>query len=221
MSPTCITPSLTPWEPAHTMSTVMQFMTSIMSGIMKLMARLVKSWVSMRSREASSKRSSSWSWRPKARMGMTPSSISRATRFTRSTNFCIFLNFGMVRPMSTPTTAHTAMTATPMAHSRPVWVASTRMTATTPMMGAMSTMRMKRVAAIWICWMSLVQRVMRDAWLNFPTSAGEKCMTRSKVWRRRSRAMVQAVWEATAPVRMVATSETAHRPNILSDMLAR
>ena len=80
---------------------------------------------------------------------------------------------------------------------------------------------MNSVVAIWICWMSFVQRVMSDAWLNLPTSAGEKCMTWSNVLRRRSRAMVQAVWEATAPVRIVATRLTAHRPNILSDMEAR
>ena len=60
MSPTCMTPSLTPWLPAQTMRTVTQFMTNIMSGIMKLMARFVNSWVSMRSRLAPSKRSSSW-----------------------------------------------------------------------------------------------------------------------------------------------------------------
>jgi len=41
MLPTCITPSDTPCAPNQTISTVMQFMTSIMSGIIKLMARLV------------------------------------------------------------------------------------------------------------------------------------------------------------------------------------
>ena len=69
--------------------------------------------------------------------------------------------------------------------------------------------------------MSFVQRVMSEAWLNLPTSAGEKRMTRSKVLRRRSRAMVQAVCEATAPVRMVAMSDTAQRPNIFAVMEAR
>ena len=41
MLPTCITPSDTPCAPNQTISTVTQFMTSIMSGIIKLMARLV------------------------------------------------------------------------------------------------------------------------------------------------------------------------------------
>ena len=85
MSPTCRTPSATPWLPNHTISTVTQFMTNMRSGIMKLIARLVNSCVSMRSRLAPSKRSSSWACCPKARIGMMPSSISRATRFTRST----------------------------------------------------------------------------------------------------------------------------------------
>ena len=136
MSPTCMTPSETPRAPNHTMRMVTQFITSIMSGIMKLMERLVNSCVSMSSRLASSKRPSSWACRPKARMGMRPSSISRATRFTRSMSRCMRLKRGMVRPTSTPTTAHTEMTATPMVHSRPVEVWTTRITATTPMIGA-------------------------------------------------------------------------------------
>ena len=69
--------------------------------------------------------------------------------------------------------------------------------------------------------MSLVQRVMSEAWLNLPTSAGEKRITLLKVSRRRSRAMEQAVREATAPVRMVATSDTRHRPNIVVAMRPR
>ena len=57
----------------------------------------------------------------------------------------------MVRPMSTPTTAETAMMATAMVHSKPVWLARTRMTATMPMTGAIRHMRINKVAAIWIC----------------------------------------------------------------------
>ena len=60
MSPTCMTPSATPWEPNHTIITVTQFMTNISRGIMKLIARLVKSCVPMSSVLAVSKRASSW-----------------------------------------------------------------------------------------------------------------------------------------------------------------
>ena len=52
---------------------------------------------------------------------------------------------------------------------------------------------MNIVTAIWICWMSLVQRVMSDAWENLLTSAGEKRMTFANASRRRSRAIVAAV----------------------------
>ena len=62
---------------------------------------------------------------------------------------------------------------------------------------------------------------MSEAWLNLPTSAGEKCITLLKVSRRRSRAMEQAVRDATAPVRMVATSDTRHSPNIVVAMRLR
>ena len=131
------------------------------------------------------------------------------------------LNLGIVRPMSTPTTADTAITATPMVHSSPVEVASTRSTATTPMMGAMSTRRMNMVAAIWTCWTSLVQRVMSEAWLKRFTSAGEKRITWSNAWRRRSRAMVAAVCDAMAPMNTVAARLTRHRPNIVAAVRVR
>ena len=54
----------------------------------------------------------------------------------------------------------------------------------------------ENVGAMLLCSQSEVQRVISDAWLNLPTSAGEKCMTLLNVLRRRSRAMVQAVCEA-------------------------
>ena len=95
MSPTCIVPTATPWAPNQTIATVARFMTSVSAGIMRIMARFTKSCVCMRSRDTPSNFSSSWSSLPKARMLMTPSSISRATRFTRSTKDCIFLKRGI------------------------------------------------------------------------------------------------------------------------------
>ncbi len=58
-SPVCSVPPPTAPAPNHTMATEVRFITSIMEGIMKAMARLVNSWVRMRRREASSKRASS------------------------------------------------------------------------------------------------------------------------------------------------------------------
>ena len=123
--------------------------------------------------------------------------------------------------MSRPTTAHTAMSATPMVHSRPVEVATTRITATTPMMGASITRRSSMTTAIWICWMSLVQRVMSEACENRLTSAGEKRMTWAYVSWRRSRAMLAAVREAMAPTATLMRRPTRQSPNMRAAVLAR
>ena len=55
----------------------------------------------------------------------------------------------------------------------PVGVDSTRIMAPMPMQGAKSTMRRHMTVIIWICWISLVARVMSDAVENFSISAGE------------------------------------------------
>ena len=60
MSPACMAPAATPCEPNHTMATVATFITSIMRGIMRVMARFTKSCASRRSPDAASKRLSSW-----------------------------------------------------------------------------------------------------------------------------------------------------------------
>ena len=51
-------------------------------------------------------------------------------------------------------------------------------------------------STIWICWMSFVARVMRDASENAPISAGENDRTRSYTSWRRSRATLAAVRDA-------------------------
>ena len=75
---------------------------------------------------------------------------------------------------------------------------------------------MKSVAVIWSCWMSLVHRVMSEAWENLLTSAGEKDMTLRKVSRRRSRAMVDAVRDAMAPTATAQASPTRQSANIVA-----
>ncbi len=66
-------------------------MMRVIKGIMATMARLVNSWVPIRSRLALSKRASSKASRLKARTGMMPVRISRLTRFSRSTSVCMLL----------------------------------------------------------------------------------------------------------------------------------
>ena len=82
-------------------------------------------------------------------------------------------NLGMVTPMSTPMAIAMAAMATTRIHSMPVGVASTRTTAPMPMHGANSTMRRHMTQIIWICWMSLVARVMSEALEKRFISAGE------------------------------------------------
>lgn len=113
------------------MATEVRFITSIMVGIMKAMARLVNSWVSRSLREAASKRFSSKPSRLKARTTDRPFSISRATRFTRSMSVCMILNRGSVKRNRTAMTAKTMATASTTIH--PNWGLVT-MTMTTPPM---------------------------------------------------------------------------------------
>ena len=111
-------------------------MISVMPGIMKVMVRLVNSWVFIRSLLAASKRSSSNFSRLNARMGMMPVKISRLTRFSRSTSFCMILNLGMATCISTNTSASSSATASTMIQDRPVSVPATRTMPPMPRIGA-------------------------------------------------------------------------------------
>ena len=221
MSPARIAPAATPCEPNHTIATVATFITSIMSGIMSVIARLTNSCASRRSPDAASKRASSWSCRPKARMVMRPSSISRARRFTRSTSDCMTRKRGIVSEKSTETTPRTARSAAPTIQASPPPVPTTCTTATTPMTGANITMRSKITTRFWICCTSLVQRVISDDCEKRLTSAGEKDITLAKTSRRRSRATEAATRDATRPESVAATSEPTQKPSITRAMWPR
>ena len=221
MSPTRIAPAATPCEPNHTMATVAIFMTSIMIGIMSVIARFTNSCASRSSPDASSKRPSSWSCRPNARMVMRPSSISRVTRFTRSTSDCIALKRGIVSEKSTLTTPSTASSAAPTIQASPPPIVMTCTTATTPMTGANMTMRSMITIMFWICCTSLVQRVMSDDCENRLTSAGEKDSTFANTSRRRSRATAAATRDAMRPESVAAASDPTQKPSITSAMCPR
>ena len=114
----------------------MQFMIIIIRGIMKVITRLVNSWVLIRSLLAVSNLFSSNFSRLKARITGTPVSISLDTRFSRSTRDCIFLNFGMAICIRIKTTTEIAATATPMIQPSPVLVLATLTMPPIPMIGA-------------------------------------------------------------------------------------
>ena len=65
--------------------------------------------------------------------------------------------------------------------------------------GAYSTMRKSTTMTIWICWISLVPRVISDAAENFETSASLNSSTFANRRRRRFRAISAAVREARYP----------------------
>ena len=113
-SPVCRLPASMACPPNQMIPTDTRFMMSIMSGIMKVITRLVNSCVFIRRVLASSKRASSCCSRPNARMTGKPVSSSRDTRFTRSMSFCMILNFGMATFMSTPMITAMAATAAMM-----------------------------------------------------------------------------------------------------------
>ena len=111
-------------------------MMRVIKGIMATMARLVNSWVLIRSLLALSKRSSSNFSRLKARTGMMPVRISRLTRFRRSTRFCMILNFGMAMFIKKMMSSSRTATSSTMIHERPVLLLMTCSTPPMPRMGA-------------------------------------------------------------------------------------
>ncbi len=78
MSPTCICDWATSWAPTQMIRTVMPFMTSIMTGIITTMTRLMNRLTEVRSTLALSKRFSSNSCMLKARMTIMPDRFSRS-----------------------------------------------------------------------------------------------------------------------------------------------
>ena len=136
ISPTCMVPLSMALPPNQTISRLVPFMMRVIKGIMATMARLVNSWVLIRSLLALSKRSSSNFSRLKARTGMMPVRISRLTRFNRSTSFCMILNLGMATLIRKRMSNSRTATSSTMIQERPVLLFSTCSTPPMPRMGA-------------------------------------------------------------------------------------
>ena len=80
--------------------------------------------------------------------------------------------------------------------------------------GEYSTMRRTMTITIWICWISLVPRVIREAAENDWISASEKETTFSNRRSRKPRAVLAAVRDARKPTAMEAIIINAATPNI-------
>ena len=151
ISPTCISPLSIPWAPFHIISTEMPFITSIMTGIINVMARFTKRFVLVRSRFALSKRSSSYFCVLNARMTDRPVRISLITRLTLSTRLCMILNFGIATRNSTRMTRPISTTARPMIQDIDTLVWNTWMMPPMARIGAYSTIRSSITMISWIC----------------------------------------------------------------------
>ena len=214
MLPTCMVPASICLPPNQTISREVPFIIRVIKGIMAAITRLVNSWVRIRSVLAASKRASSCCSRLNARMGIMPVKISRDTRFSRSTSFCMILNLGMANCINTVISASNKATASTMIQVRLEPACATWMMPPMPRMGAYATMRSKITQVIWICCTSLVVRVMRDAVENLSVSEAEKLTTRRNTPRRRSRAMAAATREASSPTRTAAATINRVSPSI-------
>ena len=141
ISPTCIAPSLILCPPTHTIRTVIPFITSIIVGIINVMARLTNKFNFVRSLLALSKRSSSCFSVWNARITGSPVRISRLTRFSLSTMFCTILNFGITTMKSTATTMTISSTARPMIQNISTFVLDTFKIPPIAITGAYNTIR--------------------------------------------------------------------------------
>ena len=136
ISPTCMVPLSMALPPNQTMSRLVPFMIRVIKGIMATMARLVNSWVPIRSLLALSKRCSSNCSRLKARTGMMPVRISRLTRFSRSTSVCMILNLGMATLIRKRMSSSSKATSSTTIQERPERLPTTWSTPPMPRMGA-------------------------------------------------------------------------------------
>ncbi|CAM5288453.1 hypothetical protein SCALM49S_08644 [Streptomyces californicus] len=181
------------WAPNHTTATDDTLTTVITVGNISAISRPVATDTSVSSVFAPRNRFSSYPSRTKARMTRLPVICSRSTRFTPSSRSCMVRNSGRIlftiRPTETPSTGTTASSTAESGTSCP----SAMMMPPTHMIGA-DTIRVNASStSIWICWTSLVVRVISEGAPNRPSSRAEKDCTRSKTAARTSRPSAEAV----------------------------
>ena len=136
ISPTCSVDAATWCAPTQMMSTDKPFINSIITGIMITMMRLTKRLLLVRSTFALSKRSSSKFWVLKARMTMIPERASRVTRLSRSMRLWMRLKRGRATMNTVMINASSSPTPRPMIQVMEGLLATARMMAPTPMIGA-------------------------------------------------------------------------------------
>jgi hypothetical protein len=82
-------------------------------------------------------------------------------------------------------------------------------------------MRSSMTVMFWICWTSLVARVMSDAAENFCTSASENAMTRRYSLPRSSRPTPAPTREARSPMTEASTALASTNPIMVRPVRSR
>jgi hypothetical protein len=214
--PTWICPAPTRWPPNHSTAAVARCRIMVMTGNISTNREPMRTDTSVSSRLAAAKRRRSWSSRTKARTTRMPTICSRSTALIRSIRPCMSRKRGMSRPTSTPTAIPSTGTDTHTSQESP---ASSRRAITIPpahMMGA-ATMKLSPMStSIWICWTSLVPRVMRVGAPKPLTSREPKEPTCRCTARRRSRPVPIAARAAQYTAATAAATCRSATPSITS-----
>ena len=165
---------------------------------------------------ASAKRSTSERLRTKARMTRTPVICSRRTWLIRSIFACILRNSGTTLATTVPMKMAITGTATASSGESAAPSLTANITPPTLIIGAM-TMSVSAICTnSWICWMSLVFRVINEGVPKWSMSRAENAWTRENTAARMSAPAPIAVREA----QYTATTATAPRPRVMPSMTA-
>ena len=177
-APTWISPWSTRCPPNHSTAAVARCMIMLTTGNIRTNSAPMRSEISVRSWFARRKRSVSNGSFTNARTTRMPVICSRSTPLMPSRRSCMVRNHGMSLAISNPSITPITGMETHTSHDSP---ASSRRAMTIPPMHMMGAMTMKfsdiRVS-IWICWTSLVLRVISEGAPNWPTSRALNCPTR-------------------------------------------
>ena len=136
ISPTCIVPKSTWWDPTHTIKSVSPFIISIITGIIDDINLLTNKFVLVKSLFALSNLTSSCFWVLKALITNIPVRCSLVTKFNLSTNFWTALNLGIANPNNTLTSNEIRITPTAIIQVIFVSVLNTFITPPMPNIGA-------------------------------------------------------------------------------------
>ena len=136
ISPVIIVPLSTPLAPNQMIKILTIFIINIIIGIINVITRLVNKVLFANAVFASAKRFSSCFSVEKARITGKPVKISLVTKFNRSINFCIKLNFGIATTINTNTIIKIVPTAAAIIQAISTFVFNTLITPPIPRIGA-------------------------------------------------------------------------------------